>query len=88
MKLLQTQQNIFKLACLIILLTAFTSIHAERIKDLSTVQGMRDNQLIGYGLIVGLDGSGDKVNQVAFTEQSLKNMLSQLGIVNPPGRKT
>ncbi len=87
MKLLQTQQNIFKLACLIILLTAFTSIHAERIKDLSTVQGMRDNQLIGYGLIVGLDGSGDKVNQVAFTEQSLKNMLSQLGIVTPPGVK-
>jgi len=87
MKLLQTQQIFFKLACLIFLLTAFTSTHAERIKDLSSVQGMRDNQLIGYGLVVGLDGSGDKVNQVAFTEQSLKNMLSQLGIVTSPGVK-
>jgi flagellar P-ring protein FlgI len=48
---------------------------------------MRDNQLIGYGLVVGLDGTGDKVNQVAYTEQSLKNMLSQLGIVMPPGIK-
>lgn len=81
------QQNIFKQVSLIFLLTAFTSAHAERIKDLSMVQGMRDNQLIGYGLVVGLDGSGDKVNQVAFTEQSLKNMLSQLGIVTPPGVK-
>ncbi len=87
MKILQTQQIFFKLACLIFLLTAFTSTHAERIKDIASVQGMRDNQLIGYGLVVGLDGSGDKVNQVAFTEQSLKNMLSQLGIVTSPGVK-
>jgi flagellar P-ring protein precursor FlgI len=62
-------------------------VHAERIKDLSSVQGMRDNQLIGYGLVVGLDGSGDSVGQVSFTAQSLKNMLSQLGIVLPPGVK-
>ncbi len=87
MTFLKTQQNIFKLTCLIFLLAPFSQVHAERIKDISTVQGMRENQLIGYGLIVGLDGSGDKVNQVAFTEQSLKNMLSQLGIVTPPGVK-
>lgn len=67
------------------LLASTTSAHADRIKDLATVAGMRDNQLVGYGLVVGLDGSGDKVNQVFYTEQSLKNMLSQLGVVVPEG---
>lgn len=84
---LKISQNIFKLTCLIMLFSPVSALHAERIKDLSSVQGMRDNQLIGYGLVVGLDGTGDKVNQVAYTEQSLKNMLSQLGIVTPPGVK-
>ena len=87
MNILKIQQNIIKLACLIMLLTSGSTVHAERIKDLSMVQGMRDNQLIGYGLVVGLDGSGDSVGQVSFTAQSLKNMLSQLGIVIPPGVK-
>lgn len=82
-----TQKPMLKLVCLFILFTQAFGAQAERIKDLSSVQGMRDNQLIGYGLVVGLDGSGDKVNQVSFTEQSLKNMLSQLGIVTPPGVK-
>ena len=68
-----------------IALSQMTQLHAERIKDLSSVQGMRDNQLIGYGLVVGLDGSGDSVGQVAYTAQSLKNMLTQLGVVLPPG---
>lgn len=78
----------FKNISLLVMLCAFmSSVHAERIKDLSSVQGMRDNQLIGYGLVVGLDGSGDSVTQVSFTAQSLKNMLSQLGIVLPPGVK-
>jgi len=67
------------------LLGSTTAAQAERIKDLASVAGMRDNQLVGYGLVVGLDGSGDKVNQVFFTEQSLKNMLSQLGVVVPDG---
>jgi len=67
------------------LLTYTAVAHAERIKDLASVAGMRDNQLVGYGLVVGLDGSGDKVNQVFYTEQSLKNMLSQLGVVVPDG---
>jgi flagellar P-ring protein precursor FlgI len=58
---------------------------AERIKDLSTVQGVRMNQLIGYGLVVGLDGSGDQTTQTPFTVQSLTNMLSQLGVQLPPG---
>jgi flagellar P-ring protein precursor FlgI len=67
------------------LLACATPAQADRIKDLASVAGMRDNQLVGYGLVVGLDGSGDKVNQVFYTEQSLKNMLSQLGVVVPSG---
>jgi flagellar P-ring protein precursor FlgI len=59
--------------------------HAERIKDIATVQGVRANQLIGYGLVVGLDGSGDQTTQTPFTTQSLQTMLSQLGITLPPG---
>jgi flagellar P-ring protein precursor FlgI len=59
--------------------------HAERIKDLARVQGVRDNQLIGYGLVVGLDGTGDQTTQTPFTTQSLQAMLSQLGVTLPPG---
>lgn len=57
---------------------------AERIKDLASVAGVRGNQLVGYGLVVGLDGTGDQTSQAPFTVQSLKNMLAQLGIVVPP----
>ena len=60
---------------------------AERIKDLADIQGVRSNQLLGYGLVVGLDGSGDKVTSSPFTEQSLRSMLTQLGIVVPSGVK-
>ena len=59
--------------------------HAERIKDLATIQGVRPNQLIGYGLVVGLDGSGDQTTQTPFTTQSLQAMLTQLGITLPQG---
>jgi len=59
--------------------------HAERIKDLASIQGVRFNQLIGYGLVVGLDGSGDQTTQTPFTVQSLISMLGQLGINIPPG---
>lgn len=58
---------------------------ADRIKDLANIGGVRSNQLIGYGLIVGLDGSGDKMGSSPFTAQSLNNMLNQLGIRLPPG---
>ncbi|HGU9816802.1 TPA: flagellar basal body P-ring protein FlgI [Enterobacter chuandaensis] len=61
------------------------TVHAERIRDLATVQGVRSNALMGYGLIVGLDGTGDQTMQAPFTGQSLNNMLSQLGITVPPG---
>ena len=59
--------------------------YAERIKDLASIQGVRSNQLIGYGLVVGLDGSGDQTTQTPFTVQSLTAMLSQLGVTLPPG---
>jgi flagellar P-ring protein FlgI len=57
--------------------------HAERIKDLATVAGVRGNQLLGYGLVVGLDGTGDQTSQTPFTIQALKNMLAQLGVLVP-----
>ena len=58
---------------------------AERIKDLVTIQGVRNNQLVGYGLVVGLDGSGDQTTQTPFTVQSIVNMMGQMGINLPPG---
>lgn len=58
---------------------------AERIKDLAQVAGVRGNPLVGYGLVVGLDGSGDRTSQTPFTVQSLKTMLDQLGVSLPPG---
>lgn len=66
------------------LLALAAPVQAERIKDLASIQGVRNNQLLGYGLVVGLDGSGDKVNSSPFTQQSLRSMLTQLGIVVPP----
>ncbi len=57
--------------------------HAERIKDMAQVQGVRTNQLVGYGLVVGLNGTGDQTSQAPFTIQSLTNMLAQLGVVVP-----
>jgi flagellar P-ring protein precursor FlgI len=59
-------------------------VHAERIKDIAAVAGVRGNQLIGYGLVVGLDGTGDQTSQTPFTIQALKNMLAQLGVLVPP----
>jgi flagellar P-ring protein precursor FlgI len=55
----------------------------ERLKDLATVQGVRNNQLVGYGLVVGLDGTGDQTTQTPFTTQSIINMLAQLGTTLP-----
>ncbi|MBN8478815.1 MAG: flagellar basal body P-ring protein FlgI [Burkholderiales bacterium] len=59
---------------------------AERVKDLANLAGARTNQLIGYGLVVGLDGTGDQTTQTPFTTQSLQSMLSQLGVNLPPGQ--
>jgi flagellar P-ring protein precursor FlgI len=59
---------------------------AERIKDLASIAGVRNNQLVGYGLVVGLDGSGDQTTQTPFTVQSIINMLSGMGVNLPPGQ--
>jgi len=58
---------------------------AVRIMDVANVQGARSNPLIGYGLVVGLDGSGDQTTQTPFTTQSMNSMLQQLGVTLPPG---
>lgn len=72
----------FKLILSLILLFSSGLAQAERIKDLASIAGVRSNQLIGYGLVVGLDGTGDKTK---FTGQSLRNMLVEMGINIPPG---
>src|ERR1700694_732004 len=53
---------------------------ASRIKDLANVEGVRENQLIGYGLVVGLNGTGDTINNSPFTRQSITAMLERLGV--------
>jgi flagellar P-ring protein precursor FlgI len=66
--------------------TAFAETSAtQRIKDIASVQGVRTNQLVGYGLVVGLDGTGDQTSQAPFTIQSLNNWLERLGITLPAG---
>lgn len=72
---------------LALLLLFSATAQAERIKDLASIAGVRTNQLLGYGLVVGLNGTGDKSSSSPFTEQSLKSMLNQLGIVVPPGTR-
>ncbi len=58
---------------------------ADRVKDLASIAGVRDNQLAGYGLVVGLNGTGDQTTQTPFTVQSIVNMLVQFGVTIPPG---
>jgi flagellar P-ring protein precursor FlgI len=72
----------FKFLAMVLLLLPLAAA-AERVKDLATVLGVRDNQLLGYGLVVGLDGTGDQTSP--FTLKSTLNMLTQLGVTLPPG---
>ena len=73
----------FMLAFVLVLGMNSRPAQAERLKDLAQIQGVRDNPLIGYGLVVGLDGTGDQTTQTPFTIQSLTNMLARLGITIP-----
>ena len=66
----------------IILVCFSTLTYAERIKDLASIAGVRNNQLVGYGLVVGLNGTGDKTK---FTGQSLRSMLREMGVNLPAG---
>ena len=71
-------------AVLGLLLAVATPVaQAERVKDLASVAGVRGNPLVGYGLVVGLDGTGDQSSQAPFTTQTLRNMLTQLGVTIP-----
>jgi flagellar P-ring protein FlgI len=71
---------------LVMMLLSF-SVAAERIKDIASVAGVRANQLVGYGLVVGLDGTGDQTTQSPFTTQSFNSMLKQFGITVPEGAR-
>lgn len=73
------------IALLVFGLIALQPALADRIKDLASVAGVRDNQLVGYGLVVGLNGTGDQTSQTPFTVQSIKNMLTQFGVTIPEG---
>jgi len=72
---------LFALATFTIL--AWSGVSAERLKDLASVAGVRSNQLVGYGLVVGLDGSGDQTSQAPYAVQSISNMLQQFGVTVP-----
>lgn len=69
--------------CAVLCLLYLSSAFPARIKDIATLAGVRDNQLVGYGLILGLEGTGDKTNQAPFTSQSFRNMLLDFGINIP-----
>ncbi|MBC8055565.1 MAG: flagellar basal body P-ring protein FlgI [Rhizobiales bacterium] len=58
---------------------------AMRLKEVASVQGVRSNQLVGYGLVVGLDGTGDQTTSTPFTTQSINALLQQMGVTVPPG---
>jgi flagellar P-ring protein precursor FlgI len=90
---MQDDRSIERLLRAAIALTVFVAsaavwwpVHAAtRIKEVASVQGVRANQLVGYGLVVGLDGTGDQSQGAPFTAQSLTAMLSQMGVAVPPG---
>jgi flagellar P-ring protein precursor FlgI len=80
-----TNKSITSLLVALVLSFSTTPVQAERIKDIVSIGGVRQNQLIGYGLVVGLNGTGDQTSQTQFTIQSMKSMLAQLGVVLPEG---
>jgi len=77
--------NLKHLLAAVLLLSTTLGAHAERLKDIASISGVRSNQLIGYGLVVGLNGTGDQTTQTPFTLQTFNNMLSQFGIKVPAG---
>ena len=62
------------------LLALAPAAQATRIKDITSIQGVRDNQLVGYGLVIGLQGTGDSMRNSPFTEQALQSMLDRMGV--------
>jgi flagellar P-ring protein precursor FlgI len=72
-------------ALLALAVTGASVARAERVKDLVQVQGVRTNQLYGYGIVFGLDGTGDQTTQTPFTVQSITSLLAQSNVILPPG---
>src|SRR5579862_4797881 len=75
----------FRVACAVVLALATAlptrpALATSRIKDLANIEGVRQNQLVGYGLVVGLNGTGDTLNNIPFTKQSLQAMLERMGV--------
>ncbi len=87
MKTLSFHTLVAKMIIASLLLQLSFNASAERIKDIASVAGVRANQLIGYGLVVGLDGTGDQTTQSPFTTQSFNSMLKQFGIAVPEGAR-
>jgi flagellar P-ring protein precursor FlgI len=83
--LIASRRILLSVAAIFALCVATEPQAAQRIKDLAVLSGVRTNQLVGYGIVVGLDGSGDQTIQTPFTTQSLTSMLNQLGVTLPPG---
>ena len=69
----------FVFVVLLVSLFAPTAIKADRLKDLTSIAGVRSNQLVGYGLVVGLAGTGD--GNASLTQQAMQSMISQFGVV-------
>ena len=72
---------------LFLALIGFQQANAAKLRDISAISGVRSNQLIGYGLVVGLDGSGDQTTQTPFTIQTTISLLQALGVTLPPGQR-
>lgn len=88
MNIVPLLQNLSRLAMLtgIALSTALpAAAQSIRVKEIAAVQGVRTNQLTGYGIVVGLDGTGDQTTQMPYTSQGMANYLQQLGLTLPPG---
>ena len=71
-------------AALVLALALPAAAQSIRVKEIAAVQGVRTNQLTGYGLVVGLDGTGDQTTQTPFTSQSMNALLQQMGVTMPP----
>ncbi|MBO4519910.1 MAG: flagellar basal body P-ring protein FlgI [Alphaproteobacteria bacterium] len=80
------QKSIGVLIAMPLLIWAASANASSRIKDISDIEGVRENYLIGYGLVVGLNGTGDSISSMAFTEESLIGMLERLGVNTRDGK--
>jgi flagellar P-ring protein FlgI len=84
----RTKLNVFALSLLMVmqLLLPSAPAHADRLKDIANLQGVQANQLVGVGLVTGLDGTGDQTTQAPFTAESFRAYLNQFGIPMPAGQ--